>query len=290
MRSIASWTSRIDSVRDLPVSRLTTAASSRWRSAIPSATARSSAQRCAHGVRRHAPAATRAASTARATISGGAANARLATASSVHGSTRSNASPPATWPPEMACGSGSPPPAARADASRVLELRVGLGAEFAARIRQARAHRPTVSCPASWPSAPTSPAPSGASTTRGSRWPTARGWPRASGCPRTPSRTRCPPSSSTCPTARATPSRAATPTTTPTSPATATRACGSTCAARATPTGSSRTSTCPRSRRTRSTSSRGWRSSRGAAARSACSASRGAASTACRSPRAARRR
>src|SRR5919108_309286 len=51
MRSTASCTSAIDSARDLPVSRLATAASSRWRPVIPSATARTSAQRCSAGVR-----------------------------------------------------------------------------------------------------------------------------------------------------------------------------------------------------------------------------------------------
>ena len=54
------------------------------------------------------------------------------------------------------------------------------------------------------PLAPSSLAPSGASTTPGSRCPTAPGWPRASGCPRTPRATPCRRSSSTCPTARAT--------------------------------------------------------------------------------------
>ena len=75
----------------------------------------------------------------------------------------------------------------------------------------------------------------------------------------------------------------------PTSRATATRRCGSTCAAPATPTGSSRTSTREQEHADGLEVIAWLRDSRGAPARSACGASPGAASTRCSSRRSARR-
>ena len=139
-------------------------------------------------------------------------------------------------------------------------------------------------------SAPISSAACARSRTPGSRWPTGPVWPRASGCPMTRRRTRYPRSSSTSRTARTTARRPATRSCTRGSPATAMRRCASTSAARATPAASCWTSTCRRSRTTRSRCSNGSPRSRGARAASASSASHGAASTACRSRRDARPR
>ena len=130
-----------------------------------------------------------------------------------------------------------------------LELLVRLARERAARVGQPGAHGRRLAQP--WAPAPSSLAPSGASTTPGFRCPTARGSPRASGCPRTPMTTPFRRSSSTSRTARATPSRSATRTTTRTSRAMDTRASASTCAAPVTRTASCSTSTSRRSRTTR---------------------------------------
>ena len=97
-------------MRLLPVSSVTAAAISMWRAEIAAQARRSSAQRSATGVRRHAGCAARARSTASATNAAGASCARLATWSVRLGSRRSNAgpanerSPPTTW------GSGSAGP------------------------------------------------------------------------------------------------------------------------------------------------------------------------------------
>ena len=98
-------------MRVLPVSRLTTAASSMWRSSIPRASARRCSQRSPCGVARQPAAAPRAVSIASATSAAGASNALLATGSPREGSRRSKRSPSLRSSAPIRCGKGSGVPA-----------------------------------------------------------------------------------------------------------------------------------------------------------------------------------
>ena len=125
IRSIASSTSAIASVRTLPTSRLTIAASSSLRSSIRRSVARKTATRSGCGRRRHSRCAPRAASTAWATSSL-PSYARLATRSRRDGSSRANGLPAAMSRPPTRCESGSGS-RSRASASAVSNARSSSG-------------------------------------------------------------------------------------------------------------------------------------------------------------------
>src|SRR4051795_9435150 len=106
MRSMASSTSAIDSVRTFPTSMLIAAASSSLRSPMSCSVARRTARRSPYGTRRHSRCAACPASTASATTSA-PSYARLARCRRREGSSRSNPSPTARSRPPPRCSSGS---------------------------------------------------------------------------------------------------------------------------------------------------------------------------------------
>src|SRR4051795_6108242 len=106
MRSMASSTSAIDSVRTFPTSMLIAAASSSLRSPMSCSVARRTARRSPYGTRRHSRCAACPASTASATTSA-PSYARLARCRRREGSSRSNPSPTARSRPPTRCSRGS---------------------------------------------------------------------------------------------------------------------------------------------------------------------------------------